>query len=87
MGQIHGENTYLTTCTQVRVPGTRKKYPCPKRKKILDDYDDLNTCVIVGSSRANNNFGHSGVQHHTMSFEASRAVSILSHNNNNTTAL
>ena len=72
---------------QVCVPGTRKKYHRLRHKQILDGYGNFNTYVIIGSSRATNNFGHSYVQRHVLTLEASRVVSRLSQNNKNTEVL
>ena len=57
MGIIHGENTYLTGGTQLRVPGTRYKCHRPRHEKIFYGYDDFNTYVIVGSLRGTTNSG------------------------------
>ena len=77
----------FTYGTQVSVPGTRQKCHHPSHMKILDDYDDFNNYVVVGSFRDTTNFGSLDVRRHMMTFEASREVSSFSHNNNNTTIL
>ena len=73
--------------TRIFVLATRHKYHRTKHKKLLDDYDDFNNYVIVGSLRATTNFGGLDVPPHVMTLEASRVVSRLSHNNNNTAVL
>ena len=70
--------------TQVRVPVTREKYHHPRHKKILDGYDYFNTYAILVSLGATTNFGRLDVRRHVMTLKASRVVSRLSHNNNNT---
>ena len=55
----------------MRVPGTRQKYHRPRHNNILDDYDDFNTYVVVGSLRAATNFGRLDVWRHVMTLEAS----------------
>ena len=81
MGRIHGENTDLTGDTQILVPGDRQKYHCPWHEKILDVYYEFSTYIVVGSLRAPTNFIRSDVRRHMMNLEASRVVSIISHNN------
>ena len=67
----------------MRVPGTRQKYQHPRNNNILDDNDDFNTYVVVGSLRAATNFERLEVRRHVMTLEASRVVSRIYHNNNN----
>ena len=69
------------------MPGTRQKYHRPRHKKILDGYDNFNTHVFVGSSRATNNFRRLEVQRHVMTLEASRVEISIYHNYKNTTSL
>ena len=57
MGLIHGENTYLTGGTHMRVTGTRQKCHHPIHEKILDGYEKFSTYVVVGSLRDTTNFG------------------------------
>ena len=57
VGQICGENTYLTGSTKLRVPVTRQKFHRPRYKEILDGYDDFSTYAIVVSLRDTTNFG------------------------------
>ena len=73
--------------TQVRVPGTRQKYQHPRNNNILDENDDFNTYVVVGSLRAATNFERLEVRRHVMTLEASRVVSRIYHNNENTAVL
>ena len=57
VGQIHGENTFLTGSMKLCVPVTRQKCNCPRYKEILDGYDDFSTYAIVGSLRDTTTFG------------------------------
>ena len=79
-------NTDLTGGRQLHVPKTRQKYHRLSHKEILDGYDNYNTYVIVVSLRNTTNFVHLYVRRR-ISLEASRVVSRISHNNNNTTVL
>ena len=65
----------------MRVPGTRHECHPPRHDKILDSYEIFNTYAVVGSLRANTNFGRSDVQRHVITSEASRLVGIIHHNN------
>ena len=67
--------------------GTRQKCHHPRQYKIFNGYDYFNTYVSVGSLRDTTDYGRSGVQRHVITSEASRVVSIISHNNKNTTVL
>ena len=71
----------------MRDPVTRQKYHGSRHNKILDGYDDFNTYVVIVSLRDTNNFVHSDVQRHVMTLEASRVVSRIYHNNENTAVL
>ena len=51
---------------------------------MLDGYDEFRTYIIVGTLKDTTNFGRLVVLHR-MTLEASRVVSRLSCNNNNTT--
>ena len=82
-GRIHVENTDLTGGTQVRVSVTIQKYHHFRYKEILDGYNKFSTYVVVGSLRDTTYFGHLDVQY-CMTLEASKSLSRISHNNNNT---
>ena len=81
MGQIHGGNAYLTGGTQVHVPGTRHKCQHLRHEKILNGYENSNTCIVVGSLSVTTNFVISDVLRCAMTSGDSRVVIRISYNN------
>ena len=75
------------TGTQVHASVTRHKYNRLRHTKILNGYDNFNTSVVIELLMSPTNFGGSYVQFHVMTLKASRVVSRIFLNNNNTTVL